>query len=171
MTSIAAPVRDLAERVAAVRRTGASVIVVLSARGSEATRLLDLTLGVGATGPAREIDQLLATGECASAALLAMALHAIGVPTVALTGDQAGVLAAGKPGAGAVTSVSSHRVGRLLSEGYVVVTGSHGVNAEGDIVALGRAGSAAFATVWGPAVRIVDASVDDVVTPGGARCW
>ena len=47
----------------------------------------------------REMDMLLATGEQQTIALTAIALHALGIPAVSLTGAQAGI----------VTDVRSHQ--------------------------------------------------------------
>jgi len=41
---------------------------------------------------AREVDMLLSTGEQQTIALLALALHGVGVPAVSLTGAQAGIV-------------------------------------------------------------------------------
>ena len=43
----------------------------------------------------REMDMLLATGEQTTIALTAMALHALGIPAVSLTGAQAGIVTDG----------------------------------------------------------------------------
>jgi aspartate kinase len=132
----------VAGRVARRYRGGTAVVVVVSARGRSTDELLALAARVSATRPARELDQLLATGECASAALLALALHDLGVPAVSLTGGQAGIRAAGKPGEAQITEVHTGRIRQLLGAGsVVVVAGFQGVDAAGDIVTLGRGGS------------------------------
>ncbi|RQX57762.1 aspartate kinase, partial [Micromonospora chalcea] len=82
-------VRHAALRIAAARRDGSAVTVVVSARGSRTDDLLRLAADVGAAGPSRELDQLLAVGESESAALMALALTGLGVPAVSLTGHQA----------------------------------------------------------------------------------
>lgn len=170
MSIVERPVRAMADRVARVRLAGQPVVVVVSATGAAGQRLYDLAAAFGPVPPAREVDQLLATSECASAALLAMALQQAGVPAVALTGDQAGIVAAGKPGDGVVASVWPDRVERLLAEGTVVVVGLHGVNAQGDIVALGRAGCDALATGLGTDVQVVHTDVDGGLAHGGSPC-
>jgi aspartate kinase len=137
-----AKVEHVARRVAAAHRAGNAVVVVVSARGATTDRLLDLASRVSRVRPDRELDQLLATGECASAALLALALAGIGVPAVSLTGAQAGVSTTGPHGRGTVAALHPERVLHLLADGnVVVVAGFQGVNAAGDVVTLGRGGS------------------------------
>jgi aspartate kinase len=137
-----AKVRRVASQIAEVHRAGHAVVAVVSARGDTTDELLRLAGELGAVRPARDLDQLLATGECASAALLALALRALDVPAASLTGPQAGVLTTGTPGAGRITAVRPGRVRRLLAEGtIVVVAGFQGMDEVGDVVTLGRGGS------------------------------
>src|SRR5436190_22869645 len=95
-------VRHVARRVAETSRAGRPTVVVVSARGDTTDGLLRLAAETSAVRPAREVDQLLASGECASAALLALALHGLGVRAVSLTGPQAGILTSGRHGAGVI---------------------------------------------------------------------
>lgn len=143
-SSLADPeqVRRVAEGVAAAHRAGQSMVVVVSARGGTTDELTALARSIGQTPQPRETDQLLATGECASAALLAMALNRLDVSAVSLTGAQAGILTSGKHGEGAVTGVNPDRIRELLEAGNVaVVAGFQGINQAGDVVTLGRGGS------------------------------
>lgn len=122
--------------------TARSVVIVVSARGNTTNELIGLANTVSAAPPTRELDQLLATGEVASAALLAMALDDIGIPAVSLDGRQAGITVRGRPGQGVVTAIDTRRIRQLLADGkVVVVAGFQGVNHKGDVVTLGRGGS------------------------------
>jgi aspartate kinase len=133
--------RRVARCLAAVPRHTATVVVV-SAQGDTTDQLLRAAADVGQARSTRETDQLLATGESASAALLAMALAAVGVPAVSLTGGQAGITAVGPPGEGRIADVATTRIHRLLDEGKVVViAGFQGANADGDVLTLSRGGS------------------------------
>lgn len=135
-------VHHVARRVAEAYRSGRPTVVVVSARGDTTDELIRLATETSSRRPARELDQLLASGECASAALLAIALHGLDVPAVSLTGPQAGVLASGRHGAGVIDTVATSRVHRLLRDGnVVVVAGFQGLNVDGDLVTLGRGGS------------------------------
>jgi aspartate kinase len=157
-----------AQRIANIRRAG-PVVVVVSAQGDTTDALLAQAGEVAAQPPPRELDQLLATGEYASAALLAMALQQLGVPAVSLTGPQAGVRAAGGHGAGTVAEVRPARIRRVLADGVVpVVAGFQGVNRDGDIVTLGRGGSdttaVALAAALDTRVCVIWTDVDGVCT-------
>jgi aspartate kinase len=135
-------VRHVARRVAQAAQSGADVIVVVSARGKTTDELLELAAAVSPERPGREIDQLLATGESSSAALLALTLCGLGVPAVSLTGRQAGIHVEGIHGSGVVSHVDTARILRHLTAGeVVVVAGFQGVNDLGDVVTLGRGGS------------------------------
>lgn len=144
-------IERVADRITATRRSGRPVVVVVSARGDTTDRLV-AEAGSASAGalpdPAddpdagRETDQLLATGEVASAALLALALRTRGVEAESLTGAQAGVRATGAHGGGIVTAVDTERIEAALAEGRVpVVAGFQAHTETGDVITLGRGGS------------------------------
>src|SRR3712207_5536029 len=122
--------------------------------GKTTDRLLGLAGEVSREPSPREIDQLLATGEEQSVALLAMALHDRGVPAGSLTGPQAGVTVTGSQGPGVISEVRAERIHGFLNEGHVViVAGFHGMNALGDVMTLGRGGSDTTAVALAAAVK------------------
>ena len=84
-------IRRAAERAIAARGAGHDVVMVVSARGKKTDELVALAEELTDDPPTREMDALLATGEQESAALMAMALVAMGQPAVSLTGGQAGI--------------------------------------------------------------------------------
>ncbi|ARQ70952.1 aspartate kinase [Streptomyces marincola] len=132
----------VARRVADAARGGRPVVTVVSARGDTTDELIDLARGINPAPRGRELDQLLATGETASAALLAMALQHIGQPATALTGAQSGILVNGPHGLGTIVAIDTERATRLLGKGeVVVVAGFQGITASGDTITLGRGGS------------------------------
>jgi aspartate kinase len=135
-------VHHAALRIAEARRRGSSVAVVVSARGGRTDDLLRLAADMGATAPSRELDQLLAVGECESAALMALALNGLGVPAISLTGHQAGIRATDRHGDALIARIGAARVTAALENGKVaVVAGFQGVDEAGDIATLGRGGS------------------------------
>src|ERR671917_650021 len=135
-------IRAVAERVGRARESGSQLVVVVSAMGKTTDRLLRLAGEVSRDPSPREIDQLLATGEEQSVALLAMALHDRGVPAVSLTGPQAGMTVTGSYGSGVISEIRPERIHGFLNEGHVViVAGFQGMNALGDVMTLGRGGS------------------------------
>ncbi len=83
-------IKRVAERIVATRRDGHDVVVAVSAMGDSTDELLDLAKQVTPLPPGRELDMLLTAGERISMALLAMAIHALGIDARSFTGSQAG---------------------------------------------------------------------------------
>ncbi|MFJ3900246.1 aspartate kinase [Streptomyces sp. NPDC090025] len=134
--------RRVARRVARVAASGRRVAVVVSAQGKTTDNLIRAAGEINPDADGRELDQLLATGESASAALTAMALQRLGTPATALSGTQTGILASGPAGSGVIVAIDTERAERLLDAGQVVViAGFQGVDQHGDIITLGRGGS------------------------------
>ena len=135
-------IKAVAGRVHRARESGFDLVVVVSAMGKTTDRLLRLAGEVSRDPSPREIDQLLATGEEQSVALLAMALHDRRVAAVSLTGPQAGMTVTGRYGSGVISEIRPERIHSLLEEGQVViVAGFQGMNSLGDVMTLGRGGS------------------------------
>ena len=135
-------IRAVAGRIARAREAGLDLVVAVSAMGKTTDRLLRLAGEVSRDPSPREIDQLLATGEEQSVALLAMALHDRGIPAESLTGPQAGMTVTGRYGSGVISEIRPKRIQALLEQGRVViVAGFQGMNALGDVMTLGRGGS------------------------------
>ena len=83
-------IKNEARRVARHRAQGDQVVVVVSAMSGETDQLIKLRSREIMPLPSeREMDMLLATGEQTTIALPAMALHAMNIPAVSLTGSQA----------------------------------------------------------------------------------
>jgi aspartate kinase len=122
--------------------------------GKTTDRLLELAGEVSRDPSPREIDQLLATGEEQSVALLAMALHDRELAAASLTGSQAGMTVTGRYGSGVISEIRPERIHRLLEEGQVViVAGFQGMNALGDVMTLGRGGSDTTAVALAAALK------------------
>ncbi len=131
-----------AHRAAEQRAQGHQVVVVVSAQGHTTDGLADSARKIAAAPSEREMDAYLASGEQMSAGLMAMALEALGVPAVSLTGWQAGLLTDGVHGNAKVLALCNDRIHRELEQGKtVVVTGFQGISPEGNITTLGRGGS------------------------------
>jgi aspartate kinase len=132
----------VARRIGSVARSGRRVVAVVSARGNTTDDMIRLAKGVNPHPESRELDQLLATGETASASLMAMAIQRMGLPATALSGTQSGILATGPHGSGIIVAIDAEHILKLLNSGrIVVVAGFQGVTAEGGIITLGRGGS------------------------------
>ena len=171
-SSLATPdrIRSVAARVVGARRTGAQVVVVVSAMGNTTDNLAVLAQEVNPNPPAREMDMLLTAGERISTALTAMAIAAYGVEAVSLTGSQAGILTDDTHGAAKIQGITGARVTDNLAEGRVViVAGFQGVSPRSkEITTLGRGGSdtsaVALAAALGGDVAEIYTDVPGVMT-------
>jgi aspartate kinase len=135
-------IKNVARRVAANRAHGDQIVVVVSAMSGVTDGLIKLAKDITATPPEREMDVLLATGEQTTIALLAMALNAVGVAAVSLTGAQAGIVTDGVHTKAKIANITPKEAHRLLDAGNVViVAGFQGQTAGGQITTLGRGGS------------------------------
>lgn len=137
-----ARIQSAARRVTGLAQQGAQVIVVVSAQGDTTDELISKAESVNLRGSAREMDMYLSVGEQLSAALMAMAIGALGFPAVSLTGWQAGIRTDGIHGNARIIGLGSDRIRKELDRGnIVVVAGFQGINLNHDITTLGRGGS------------------------------
>jgi aspartate kinase len=135
-------IKNVARRVADYRGKGDQIVVVVSAMSGVTDGLIGLAKQITPSPPERELDMLLATGEQTSIALTAMALHALGVPAVSLTGAQAGIVTDGVHTKAKIKNITPKEAHRLLDGGNVViVAGFQGQTSAGQITTLGRGGS------------------------------
>lgn len=139
------------EKIAAVakrvanRAKDAQVVVVVSAMGDTTDELISMAKQLCHMPDEREMDKLMATGEQASSALMAMALCELGQPAVSLTGGQAGIITEKVAQKARILKIDGKRLKEELAKGcVVVVAGFQGItdNASwADITTLGRGGS------------------------------
>lgn len=143
-TSVGNPerIKNVAARVARYRERGDRLVVVVSAMSGVTDNLIKLAKEIMPLPAEREMDMLLATGEQTTIALTAMALQAIGVPAVSLTGAQAGIVTDRVHTKAKIQNITPRQVHALLDAGQVViVAGFQGQTQEGQITTLGRGGS------------------------------
>jgi len=135
-------IKHVAARVAKYRAKGDQVVVVVSAMSGVTDNLIKLAKEIMPLPSEREMDVLLATGEQQTIALTAIALHALNVPAVSLTGPQAGIVTDVVHTKAKIHDISPKKVHELLKQGNVViVAGFQGKTPEGQITTLGRGGS------------------------------
>ncbi|MDD4075692.1 MAG: aspartate kinase [Eubacteriales bacterium] len=143
-TSVATPekIKAVAKCVARVANSGRRIVVVASAMGGTTDALIALAKQMGDVLSPREMDALLSTGEQQTVSLIAMALNALGVPAMSMTGWQCGVRTNGKHTRARITAIDTSALERCFANGVVpVVAGFQGIDAHGDITTLGRGGS------------------------------
>ncbi len=139
-------IRRVAKRIARERAAGYDLVVVVSAMGDTTDELLALASAITEEPDPRELDMLLATGEHQSATLVSMALHAIGVKAISLTGPQAGITTDGRHGRARIANIDPLRIREEIERGNVVmIAGFQGQSAEAagrnEMTTLGRGGS------------------------------
>jgi len=164
-------IRRVAARIARARAGGADLVVVVSAMGDTTDELLALAAAITDDPDPRELDMLLATGEHQSATLVSMALHALGVGAISLTGAQAGITTDESHGRARIANVEPRRVRRELDRGNVVIVagfqgqkagsaeaedrvdGGQSASEPGETTTLGRGGSDTTAVALAAALR------------------
>jgi aspartate kinase len=156
-------IKRVAARIAASKRSGQQVVVVVSAMGDTTDELIDLANQVSPMPNGRELDMLLTAGERISMALLAMAISNLGLEARSFTGSQAGIITTSTHGRARVIDVTPGRIQEALKEGAIaIVAGFQGVAQDTkDITTLGRGGSDTTAVALAAAL---DADVCEIYT-------
>jgi aspartate kinase len=167
--------RNVAQRVVKTKNEGNDVVVVVSAMAGETDRLLSLAKNATPEPDERELDVLLATGEQASSALLAICLNAMGNPVKSFLGHQIKIGTDSAYGKARITSVDADKIFAELREGrIVVVAGFQGEDEEGNITTLGRGGSDTTAVAIAAALKAdiceIYTDVDGVYTTNPSIC-
>jgi aspartate kinase len=143
-TSVANPerIRNVAARVAKYHAKGDKIVVVVSAMSGVTDNLIKLAKEIMPLPNEREMDVLLATGEQTTIALAAIAMHALDVPAVSMTGAQAGIVTDGVHTKAKIQNITPKRIHDLMNQGHVViVAGFQGQTPDGQVTTLGRGGS------------------------------
>ena len=135
-------IKNVAARVAKYNAQGDKIIVVVSAMSGVTDNLIKLAKEIMPLPNEREMDMLLATGEQQTIALTAIALHALNIPAVSLTGAQAGIVTDVVHTKAKIHNITPKKIHELLDAGNVViVAGFQGETKDGQITTLGRGGS------------------------------
>ena len=135
-------IKQVAELVQKKKAQGHDLVVVVSARAKMTDGLIDDARYFCPDPSPREMDMLLTSGERISSALLAIALNAMGVQAISLTGSQAGIITDDDHTNARIIEVRPARVVAALKAGnVVVVSGFQGVSFKKEVTTLGRGGS------------------------------
>ena len=143
-TSVGSPerIRNVARKILETQREGSRVVAVVSAMAGVTDNLIKLASETSPRPEEREMDILLATGEQAAMALVAMAINALGGKAISLTGAEAGILTDRAHTRAKIANITPRQIHALLAEDYIViVAGFQGQNADGETTTLGRGGS------------------------------
>ncbi len=126
----------------ATLKRGHRVITVVSAMNDETERLLRLMNEITDTPADREYSALLASGEQASSALLALALRKLGVNAVSYNAYQIELITQPQHRKSHVQSVNARKLLEDTKQHVVpVVAGFQGITEQLEITTLGRGGS------------------------------
>ena len=162
-------IRRVARRIARERASGSQLVVVVSAMGDTTDELLGLAAAITDDPDSRELDMLLATGEHQSATLVSMALHALGLPAISLTGAQAGITTDGRYGRARIANIDPRRVRAELAAGKVViVAGFQGMSETPAAAMIAPAATAAAATTIAMAASAGAAGASPAAVPPAA---
>jgi aspartate kinase len=141
-------IHGAARRAVAAKIAGHQVVVVVSAMGDTTDDLIELARqvctveGTEISPPKREMDQLLATGEQVTIALMAMAICAQGHEAISFTGGQIGLVTDTAFSKARIQSINKQRIFEQLTTGkIVIIAGFQGITPQGDFTTLGRGGS------------------------------
>jgi aspartate kinase len=156
-------VKRVARRIVDTRNVGNNVVVIVSAMGDTTDELTDLAGQVTPDPPPRELDMLLTAGERISAALLAMAIHDLGVHARSFTGSQAGVITTAQHGDARIIDITPSRISSALADGDVaIIAGFQGVSQTSkDVTTMGRGASDTTAVALAASL---DADVCEIYT-------
>jgi len=135
-------IENVTTRVAKAKKEGNDIVVVVSAMSGETNKLIDYANHFSSNPAKREMDMLLSSGERVTASLLAIALQEQGVPAIAMTGRQAGIMTDNNHTYARIETIDPTAMQKELEEGkVVVVAGFQGINESGAVTTLGRGGS------------------------------
>src|SRR5437763_16504831 len=154
-------IKNVARRVAE-SAAAHQLVVVVSAMGKTTGGLGGLASRITPTPEPREMDMLLATGEQVTIALLAMALHTLGLKARSLTGPQVGLRTDRAHTKARITRITPERARAALDAGeIVIVAGFQGLSDADELTTLGRGGSDLTAVALAAAL---DADVSEIYT-------
>lgn len=162
-------IQRVARNIASFKQAGHDVIVTVSAPGDTTDDLIAVAKRLNEKPSSREMDMLLSTGEQISIALLAMALDALAIPVISLTGPQLGIITDDAHMKARIQTIDPERMTKELKQGNVIiVAGFQGMTANREITTLGRGGSdttaVAIAAAIGADLCEIYTDVDGVYT-------
>ena len=135
-------IKNIAHKIKLKTENGAKIVSVVSAMGDTTDNLINLAEEITNNPDSRELDLLLSTGELVSSTLLTMALRAMNIKAISLTGTQAGIFTNKRHGNAKILSIDPSRIWDEFNHNKViVVAGFQGFDDSMDITTLGRGGS------------------------------
>jgi aspartate kinase len=147
-------IRAVAQRIARRKAEANDIVAVVSAMGDTTDELIALAHQITDNPEPREMDVLLSTGETVSSALMVMALHALGVEAISLSGAQAGMRTSSVHRNARILAIEPKRVRDEVDRSRVViVAGFQGLTEGEDVATIGRGGSDTTAVAFAAALH------------------
>lgn len=135
-------IENVAARVIETKKSGADVVVVVSAMSGVTNQLVEYAEHYTKAPDGVAMDMLLSSGERVTCALLTIALINLGYPAVGLSGRLAGIITDSVHTKARIEAIDTKRMKEELKAGkIVVVAGFQGIDEKGDVTTLGRGGS------------------------------
>lgn len=168
-------IKSVARILIESQRAGHRVVGVVSAMSGETNRLVDLATQINPQPWSREYDMLLASGEQVSAALVSLAINAMGGKARPLLGYQIGILTDQVYSKARIQAIDTTVLEKELAQGVIpIVAGFQGVDCENNITTLGRGGSDTSAVALAAALKAdrcdIFTDVDGVYTTDPRIC-
>ncbi|WP_346745829.1 aspartate kinase [uncultured Campylobacter sp.] len=135
-------IENVAARVIETKKSGADVVVVVSAMSGVTNQLVEYAEHYTKAPDGVAMDMLLSSGERVTCALLTIALINLGYPAVGLSGRLAGIITDSMHTKARIEAIDTKRMKEELKAGkIIVVAGFQGIDEKGDVTTLGRGGS------------------------------
>ncbi|WP_314301113.1 aspartate kinase [Campylobacter showae] len=135
-------IENVAARVIEAKKSGADVVVVVSAMSGVTNQLVEYAEHYTKAPDGVAMDMLLSSGERVTCALLTIALINLGYPAVGLSGRLAGIITDSVHTKARIEAIDTKRMKEELKAGkIIVVAGFQGIDEKGDVTTLGRGGS------------------------------
>ncbi len=168
-------IKNVARKVISYKQEGHDVVVVLSAMSGETNRLIALAKEAQERPDARELDQLISTGEQVTISLFAMTMMQMGYKSRSFLGFQVPIKTDTSHTKARMIDIPDSNIKNAIKKGFVpVVAGFQGISMSGDITTLGRGGSdttaVAVAAAIGADMCEIFTDVDGVYTTDPNIC-
>ena len=168
-------IKNVAQKVAGVKKAGNQVVVVLSAMAGETDRLINLAHAATDSPDEREYDSLISTGEQVTVTLLAIVLNAMGYRARSFLGFQVKILTDQAYKKARISLIHTDVIKKELKKGtIIIVAGFQGVDKDNNITTLGRGGSDTSAVALAAALKAdqcdIFTDVDGVYTTDPNIC-
>lgn len=168
-------IHEVAQRVLKTKKKGNDLVIVVSAMAGETNRLIHLVHSITKDPDEREYDQVIATGEQITSALLALTLQKLGQPARSFLGHQVKIQTDSVHAKARIQKIDAQVIFKALKENkVVVVAGFQGADEEGNITTIGRGGSDITAVALSAALKAdlceIYTDVDGVYTTDPRIC-